>query len=216
MLETIRQYATERLDESGETSDLRRRHAMYFLALAEEAEPSLLGPSPAQWLDRLEREFGNLRAALDYLEASGEGQLLLRLVGALGSLWTDRGPMVEGARRVQSALRANPRPTAARAKALDAALTSPGYGRPRGFVARAEERLALYRKIGDPRGIANAAWSVAFGCRGRCRFRGSGELLEESVRIFRRLVTPTARSGRSAHRRTSTRRWATWAAPERS
>ncbi len=88
MLETIREYAAERLDESREADNLRRRHAEYFLALAEEAEPSLLGPSPREWIDRLELEFDNLRAAIDWFEASGESQLVLRLGGALWGLWS--------------------------------------------------------------------------------------------------------------------------------
>ena len=70
MLETIREYAAERLEESGEVEELRRRHAAYFLGLAEEAEPNLRG-SPGDWLDRLEREHDNFRAALDRLEAVG-------------------------------------------------------------------------------------------------------------------------------------------------
>ena len=73
MLETIREYAVERLEESGEAEELRRRHAAYFLALAEEAEPNLRG-SPGDWLDRLERDHDNFRAALDRLEASVDSE----------------------------------------------------------------------------------------------------------------------------------------------
>ena len=69
MLETIREYAAERLEESDGAEELRRRHAEHFLALAEEAEPNLRG-SPGGWLDRLEHEHDNLRAALDWLETS--------------------------------------------------------------------------------------------------------------------------------------------------
>ena len=86
MLETIREYAVERLEESGDVDELRRRHADYFLALAEEAEPNLRG-SPGDWLDRLEAEHDNFRAALDRLEASGESERGLRLAGALWRFW---------------------------------------------------------------------------------------------------------------------------------
>src|SRR5207245_8088700 len=71
MLETIREYAAERLQESGEGEELRRRHAEHFLALAEDAEPYLRG-SPREWLDRLEREHDNFRATLDRLEDWGQ------------------------------------------------------------------------------------------------------------------------------------------------
>src|SRR5437867_1803587 len=78
MLETIREYAAEQLEDSGEVDERRRRHAEWFLALAEDAYPHLRG-SPTEWLNRLEREHDNLRAALDRLEASGETQLALQL-----------------------------------------------------------------------------------------------------------------------------------------
>jgi predicted ATPase len=75
MLETIREYAVERLDASGEAAGLHRLHADYFLGLAEEGEPNLIGiRSHAEWLDRFEREHANLRAAMDWLEASGESE----------------------------------------------------------------------------------------------------------------------------------------------
>ena len=100
MLETIREYAAERLEESGEAEELRRRHAEHFLALAEEAFPNLLG-TPGEWLDRLEAEHDNLRAALDHLEASGETQSALQLAGALYRFWWMRGHLAEGARRIE-------------------------------------------------------------------------------------------------------------------
>jgi predicted ATPase len=86
MLETIREFATERLEESGETEEVRRRHAGHFLMLAEEAEPHLFQDSP-EWLDRLESDLDNVRAALDGLTASGETQLVLRLTGAFNRFW---------------------------------------------------------------------------------------------------------------------------------
>ena len=66
MLETIREYARERLEESGEAESIKRAHAEYFLALAEEAEPRLWGSEDAEWLDRLEEEHDNIRAALSW------------------------------------------------------------------------------------------------------------------------------------------------------
>ena len=129
MLETIREYALERLETSGEVSERRRCHADYFLALVEEAAPNLIGTgSHAEWLDRLERDYANLRAALDWFEASDESSEALRLAAALWRFWDLRGHLVEGRHRLESALRGDERPTAARAKALagaaDMALTN--------------------------------------------------------------------------------------------
>ena len=117
MLETIREYAGERLEESGEAEELRLRHAVHFLALADEAFPNLLG-TPGDWLDRLEAEHDNLRAALDHLETSGDTQSALQLAGALYRFWWMRGHLAEGARRIELLLAADSRPTAARGRAL--------------------------------------------------------------------------------------------------
>ena len=73
MLEPVRQYGLERLERSGEVEVVRRRHAEFFLALAEEAEPWLRGPEQASWFERLDAENDNLRAALSWLVEQGEG-----------------------------------------------------------------------------------------------------------------------------------------------
>ena len=80
MLETIREFAAERLEVSGEAAEVQPRQADWFLRLAEEAFPHLLG-SPGDWLDRLEAEHDNLRAALDHFEGSGDVQSALQLAG---------------------------------------------------------------------------------------------------------------------------------------
>lgn len=79
-LETVREYAQERLEDSGEMADARQRHALYCLALAETAKPGLRGPRPVAWLDRLEAEHDNLRAALDGCLNQGDVELAVRPV----------------------------------------------------------------------------------------------------------------------------------------
>lgn len=120
MLEPIRQYARERLEESEEVEAIQRRHAEFFLALAEEAEPEVEGPQQAAWLERLEAEYDNLRAALSWsLERGEEAELGLRVAGALGQFWYLRGYLGEGRRWLEEALaKASPASTAARANAL--------------------------------------------------------------------------------------------------
>jgi predicted ATPase/transcriptional regulator with XRE-family HTH domain len=120
MLVTIHGYAQERLVESGEADAIRRQHALYYLALAERAEPLLRGAEQQPWLDRLEREHDNLRAALGWALAQGEGELAQRLAGALWRFWAGRGYLTEGRAgmqraRTQAAARTLARPADCRA-----------------------------------------------------------------------------------------------------
>jgi tetratricopeptide (TPR) repeat protein len=96
MLETIREYALEELEASGERETLERAHADYFLALSEQAEPYLMGAEIGMWLERLEREYGNLQAALAWLYNHAKIDLALRMAAALWVFWKQRGYYVEG------------------------------------------------------------------------------------------------------------------------
>jgi predicted ATPase len=165
MLETIREYAAERLEASGGAEQVRRRHAEHFLALAEEVEPHLR-VEYKEWPDRLERDHDNLRASLDLLEAAGETQLALRLAGAVWVFWRDRSHMTEGRRRLESALHADERPTAARAKALNgASFLATFSGDAATGRLQGEEALAIHRTLGDAWGTADSlhwlGWAVA-------------------------------------------------------
>jgi predicted ATPase/DNA-binding SARP family transcriptional activator len=187
MLETIREYAAERLELSEEASTLHWRHAEHFLALAEETEPKLIGVgSHAEWLDRLERDHDNFRGAMDWLEASGDSGGALRLAAALWRFWDLKGHLIEGRRRLDRALRADERPTAARAKALsgaaDMALTC-------GDLAtgglRAEEALELNRELRDDWGIAFSLMMFAYATGQEGDWPRAQLLFDESVQRFR-------------------------------
>jgi tetratricopeptide (TPR) repeat protein len=189
MLATIREYAVERLELSEEASTLRRRHAEHFLGVAEEAEPKLIGAgSHEDWLDRLERDHDNFRAALDWLEVSGDTGAALRLTAALWRFWDLKGHLMEGRRNLERALRADERPTAARAKALsgaaDMALTC-------GDVAtgklQAEEALELHRKLQDDWGIAFSLLMFAYATGQEGDWPRAQQLFGESVHRFRGL-----------------------------
>ena len=104
MLETIREYAVERLDELDEAAELRRRHAEHFLVLAERAESELAGERQAEWLELLERDYANLRSALAWLLGSETPELGVRLAGALSQFWSKRGYLAEGRLRLAEAL----------------------------------------------------------------------------------------------------------------
>jgi non-specific serine/threonine protein kinase len=96
MLHVIREYALEQLEASGEAEALRRAHAAELVVLVERAEPLLTGPEAGAWLERLEREHDNLRAALGWAQARGETETGLRLVAALWRYWEARGHLREG------------------------------------------------------------------------------------------------------------------------
>jgi predicted ATPase/DNA-binding SARP family transcriptional activator/DNA-binding CsgD family transcriptional regulator len=120
LLEPVRQYALDKLEESDEAEEARRRHAEFFLALAEDAEPRLRGAEDVEWLERLEREHDNLRAALSWALERGEVELALRLAGALWTFWQAHGHEGERRKWLEEALANDDRASvAARAKALE-------------------------------------------------------------------------------------------------
>lgn len=140
MLETIREFGLEQLAWNGETQELRRKHAAYFLALAERAEPELWGPKAGGWLDRLEAEHDNFRAVLEWGLARGDeasGEVALRLAGALAWFWWMRGYFTEGRRWLGLALARPAGSSAFRTKGL--------YGA--GFLAHIQREPAIARAL---------------------------------------------------------------------
>jgi len=118
MLEPIRQYAREKLEGSKEAEVVRRRHALWFLTFAEEAEPELRREQQGIWLERLESEHDNLRAALQCFLDRDETEPALRLCGALGDFWHMRGYLSEGRRWLEAALKDGEGSPTVRLKAL--------------------------------------------------------------------------------------------------
>jgi predicted ATPase/DNA-binding CsgD family transcriptional regulator len=104
LLEPVRQYALDKLEESDEAEEARRRHAEFFLALAEEAYPELKGANQLEWLDRLEAEHDNMRAALSWALERTEAEVAIRLGGSLVWFWSVRGYYSEGRRWLDAAL----------------------------------------------------------------------------------------------------------------
>jgi predicted ATPase/class 3 adenylate cyclase len=190
MLETIREFAAERLDESDEADVLRRRHVEYFLALTADAEPHLRTPAigPTEWVERLDREHENIRSALDRLEGMAETQLALRLAGAVWWFWDTRNHVAEGRRRLEGLLRADERPTTPRAKAL---IGASAIAMSAGDVAAArewaEQALKLNRELADPWGIAWTTCLLGWAHQDEGDFEAARPLLDESVRLLRGL-----------------------------
>jgi predicted ATPase len=187
MLETIREYAGEQLDESGDADEPRRRHADHYLVLAEQAYPHLKG-SPKEWLDRLEVEHDNLRAALDRFEAAGDTQHALQFAGALWKFWSMRGHIAEGGRRLESVLLPEVSSRALRARALNGAAALLGEaGDTATARALGEEALGLQQQLGDDRGIADSTLLLGTVEAEEGHFERARELFEESLSRFEQL-----------------------------
>jgi predicted ATPase/DNA-binding SARP family transcriptional activator/DNA-binding CsgD family transcriptional regulator len=156
LLEPIRQYAWEKLRVSGEVEAVGRRHAEWYLLLAEEADKESSGPGHARWLDRLESEHDNLRSALDWSLEVGDAELSLRLAGALWLFWFTRGYSTEGLGWLEKAI-SQGGPPAPRAKVLNGAgwiVMFQGDFETAKTVL--EESLALYRELNDEEGVASS------------------------------------------------------------
>lgn len=165
MLETIREYARERLDQSGEAREIERRHAEAYRDLAERAAPRLYGSRQGEWLDRLELEHGNLRAAMDRSCDGAAVETALRLVAALWRFWQMRGHLQEGRQRAERAL-ALPGVEEfgdAYIRALEAAGgVAYWQGDMAGTSTFYEKRLALARATAADVAIANAMYDLSF------------------------------------------------------
>lgn len=178
MLETIRDFAFERLAEDGEEEPLRRRHAGTFLTLAESAAGEVYGPRRREMLDRLEREHDNLRAALTWAIDRQETSVALRLVRALWRLWQMRGYLREGRRYAEWALtlpdvEEHPRELIG---ALEAAGGLAHWQMDNdGQQAHYEHALAVARQLGDDRAIAHALFDLSFPVYFRVLIREDGK-----------------------------------------
>ncbi len=191
MLETVRQYSRQRLVSSSEHTPISSQHTAFFLQMAEEAEPHLIRDNQAIWLERLEREHDNLRAALDWCQGNETGVTLgVRLVGALWRFWSIRGYLGEGRERLTLALgrAGDDAPQALRAKALNGAgnlaENQGDYAAARAFY---QESLSLRRHLNDPSGIAIALNNLGFVARAQGEYARAHRLFEQSLMIWRTL-----------------------------
>lgn len=191
MLETIREYARERLAD-GDADAFRRRHATCYLALAEAAE-QLRGTEPQLWLERLDTELDNLRAAVEWALAHDNEGLGLRLAGVLATFWYHRGYWSEGRARLKAALDCPGAPKQARAKAL---LHMGELEAAQNYYAAAqtwyEQSLACFRELGDTAGVAGALSALGLLAREQGDAERAAALFARSLELFRRLGDETA------------------------
>jgi predicted ATPase/DNA-binding CsgD family transcriptional regulator len=191
MLETIRQYAQEKLSESGEIEKRRDQHLAYFVKYAEEAEPRLTSADRDTWWRRLEADYNNVRAALERSQTKDDPEIMLRLAGALTWFWFHSNYVSEGRQWLERALARvdTSRPiTAARAIALfGAGRLASAVGPLSVARARLAESVILFKQLGDRRHTAYALTSLGFTMARDGDYAIARVRAEESVPIAREL-----------------------------
>jgi predicted ATPase/DNA-binding SARP family transcriptional activator/transcriptional regulator with XRE-family HTH domain len=187
LLETIRQYARDKLHRSGENLRIRNRQLEFFVEFVEAAEPQLFGTGQVVWLNRLELEYDNLRAAVEWTRESGAVLATLRLAGALRRFWYVRGQHGEGLSWLTEALarpEAAPR-TVMRAKALTTAghleLLKGHFAEAAQFL---REALDIGREVGDQWTIAMALHILGLLAIGQRDFTTAYAYFQEDVAIW--------------------------------
>ena len=189
MLETLREFALERLDEHGEGDDARARHSAHFLSLAETCSSRLEGPDQQRWSERLAREFDNFRAALARALARKDADAALRFAANLGPLWNQRGRYSEGRVQLEAALgMGDGSPSKTRARAiLSLGQFHNGLGDLPQARLQLEKALELFRSLGDRGGAVDALTTLSWVRMYQGDLDGAekltAELLDESQRL---------------------------------
>jgi predicted ATPase/class 3 adenylate cyclase len=190
LLETIRQYGRDRLQETGQTDTLRERHRDWYLEFAARAESQLWTGEETAWVERLELEHDNLRAALAWSRTEEDGvEPGLRLAGLLWKFWELKGHVREGRRWLEGALvRRDEVPPAARWLPLQGA---GNLARDESDLARArelyEESLSLLRELGHTRGVANSLINLGNVALDEREYDRAAALYVESLALHREL-----------------------------
>jgi predicted ATPase/DNA-binding CsgD family transcriptional regulator len=196
MLETVRQFALERLEASPEAGAVWRRYARYYLQLAEQAEPESRTIRQDTLLNRLEREHGNFRIALDWCAAQGYAEAALRMAVGLLWFWGIHGHVGEGRQRLQALLARFPLRETTRkrsvlhARAVDAAgKLAALQGDLEAADSLHQQSLILAEGLEDGEGICNALSALAFAAHERADYASAGDYLERALTTSRRLAS---------------------------
>lgn len=194
MLETIREYALERLAGAADDSSTRQAHAAYCLVLAEEGNPEMNSADRASWLARCDLEIDNFRCALDWLFETREQEWALRLCIALFRFWDMREHLAEGRARLEAALHlAGESQAKERCRVLHflgaVATTQGDFSAAKQFL---EEGLRLYERLDDQWGIAASYNALAITARDRGDYAAAETNFERSLVCWRRLLNESA------------------------
>jgi predicted ATPase/class 3 adenylate cyclase len=190
MLETIREYALERLAEHDELDRLQQRHAAWCLALAQAAAPALTGPQQRHWLNCLEHEHGNLCAAIRWAIDQREREMALAFCAALWRFWQFHNHFSLGERWMDAALAQSETLTShLRAEVLcGAGWLAFSAGSNAKAQALFAASLALARDLGDPRATAMALHGAGQMAQTQGNYTQARDLYEESLALFRKLA----------------------------
>jgi len=187
MLEPVRQYALEKLEKSGEGGTVSRSHAAYFLALAQRAYPEVLGERQVEWLERLDQEYGNLRAAMSWALDADDGATVVRMGWTLWYFWWARSYHREGRRWMEEVLK-RPLPPALRGRALVVAGTLAwGHSDHERCRRYSEEGLEASRQAGDELAEAWARVGLGLSAMSVSDVEAATSHLQEALRSFRQL-----------------------------
>lgn len=193
MLETLREYALERLKATAQLEAARQAHAGHYLQLAQTAESHYRrGENQPTWLQQLELEHHNLRAALTWAtEKKERATIALSLVKAVADLWDTRGLVGEARHWTEVALAMDETPTALRGWVLNSAGNMARWqGNYDRAQSRSEQALATYRELGDEEGITQSLQYLAILAGTMGDYPQAGKLLEEVLATQRRLGKP--------------------------
>ena len=187
--ETIREFGLECLAKSGEARATHQQHAIFFLEFAEQAETQLVGPDQEIWLDRLETEHNNLRAALEWCVETGEIETGLRLGTALWRFWSIRGYLVEGRQRLERLIAlCTPQGSKSLIKVIYAAgVLAEAQGDYRTAQSMFARNLSMQREMGDKWGIANSLNNLGLIALRDNDYAAAQTLYEESLGLWREL-----------------------------
>jgi predicted ATPase len=193
MLQTIREYAREKLQERGEQEEIQAAHAGYFLALAEAAEEELVGGEQGTWLARLDEDLDDLRVALRWFLDHGESEGGLRLAAALYEYWRCRGSWNEGRRWLQEGLTQDDHAApSVRAKALWVlGLFANLQGETNQARLWLEEAFGLYQELGDRRGRARVMETLGMVALWQGQYERAAALYEEGLHLSQELDDQT-------------------------
>jgi predicted ATPase len=189
MLKTIREYALEKLAASGELEDIQDRHLSLFLSVAEEAAPRLREADQVQWLETLDTEHDNMRAALRWAATKRDTEAELRLSGALSRYWEFRAHLSEGQQWLEEALsRAKDAPPELRALCLEGAgILARGQGEYKRATVLMEEAVTIRRELGDLSNLAEAIKNLGNVASERGDHQAAREAFEESLHLKREI-----------------------------
>jgi predicted ATPase/DNA-binding CsgD family transcriptional regulator len=199
LLETVREFGLERLAEGGEEDEIRARHAAWCLALAEAAEPAMVGPNQAVWFDRLKAEYGNVRAAFEWAVEQGRADLALRQSTALGRFWQTRNHLRDETELLTRALalvgdvkpQTDPALVALKVRAL---VLLGNFANERSDWDRAREMyeaaLAIRRVVTEPATLASVLANLGLVATETRDIARARELYEEAVALRRELGDP--------------------------